>query len=344
MKVLVVSNMAPFVWGGAEQLATHLVTHLERAGHEAELMRLPFSWEPAHRIPTQMVMARMLELDNVDRVVALKFPAYLVRHPNKVLWLVHQYRQAYDLWDSGMSNLPPGDEGASLRRVIARADRAAFEECASIYTISDVVQQRLEHYMGMRSQVMRAPLNDPELFTGGPNGGYVFAGGRVNAMKRQALLVEAMAHADPKARLVVAGPPDSQADADALRATVERLDLGARVTLDLRFLSRQEYAKYVCESSAVAYVPLDEDSFGYVSMEGATAGKALITSTDSGGVLSLVRDGVTGWVAKPDPEHLGDILSQAILPHTTARLGAAARDRWLGMGISWERTVERLTS
>lgn len=344
MKVLVVSNMAPFVWGGAEQLATHLVEHLERAGHEAELMRIPFAWEPAHRIPTQMVMTRLLEIENVDRVVALKFPAYLVRHPNKVLWLVHQYRQAYDMWDSGMTNLPPGEAGEALRRVIIRGDRTAFDECATIFTISDVVQRRLQHYAGRRSEVMRAPLNDPELFPGGARGGYVFAGGRVNAMKRQALLVEAMAHADPRARLVVAGPPDSPADAEALRHTVERLDLGSRVTLDLRFLTRREYAEYVCGASAVAYIPLDEDSFGYVSMEGATAGKALVTTTDSGGVLALVQDGVTGWVAEPEPLHLGDVLSQAIFSPLSARFGAAARETWLGLGISWERTVERLTS
>ena len=41
-----------------------------------------------------------------DRVIALKFPAYLVPHRQKVLWILHQYRQAYDLWDAGKSNIP----------------------------------------------------------------------------------------------------------------------------------------------------------------------------------------------------------------------------------------------
>lgn len=344
MKVLVASTMAPFVWGGAEELAVHLVRHLEMAGHEAELLRIPFSWEPAHRIPSQMVMLRMMELSNADRVIGLKFPAYLIRHHEKVLWLVHQYRQAYDMWDAGATNLPGDETGQSLRRVIANADLASFDECRSIFTISDIVQQRLKHYSGVDSEILRAPLNDPELFPGGVDDGYIFAGGRINSMKRQRLLIESVAAAAPEVRVVVAGPPDSPADADALRRTVERLGLQDRVALDLRFLPRRDYASYVCRASAVAYIPVNEDSFGYVAMEAATAGKAIITAKDSGGVLSLVRDGVTGWVAEADAAHLGQALSEAMTKHHASARGAAARETWMSLGISWERTVERLTS
>jgi len=98
MKVLVVNNMAPFLWGGAEELAANLRKHLILAGHESEILRIPFQWEPSTKIPSQMLMARALELMNVDHVIALKFPAYLIQHPRKTLWLVHQYRQAYDLF------------------------------------------------------------------------------------------------------------------------------------------------------------------------------------------------------------------------------------------------------
>ena len=32
----------------------------------------------------------------VDAVIATRFPTYAIRHPRKVVWLIHQYRQAYD--------------------------------------------------------------------------------------------------------------------------------------------------------------------------------------------------------------------------------------------------------
>lgn len=90
MKVLVVNNTAPFVWEGAEELATHLQESLIASGHEAEVLRIPFRWEPTSRIPSQMLMVRALEMYNVDRVIALKFPAYLIRHPHKTPRLLHQ--------------------------------------------------------------------------------------------------------------------------------------------------------------------------------------------------------------------------------------------------------------
>jgi hypothetical protein len=101
MKVLVLNNAAPFIRGGAEELADCLVQRLnETSGVEAELLRIPFRWEPAERIVDEIVLNRNLRLYNVDRTIALKFPAYLIPYPEKTLWLLHQFRQAYDLYES----------------------------------------------------------------------------------------------------------------------------------------------------------------------------------------------------------------------------------------------------
>jgi glycosyltransferase involved in cell wall biosynthesis len=343
MKVLVVNNMAPFVWGGAEELAAHLQRNLIAAGHESEVMRIPFQWEPASRIVSQMMMVRGFELWNVDRVIALKFPAYLIRHPHKTLWLLHQYRQAYDLFDAGQTNLPAGPAGTLLQSAIRNADNEGFAEARKIFTNSEVTHQRLAHYNGFDSEVLLPPLNDPELFGGGEDGGYIFAGGRVNGMKRQHLLVEAMAHAPKNARLVVAGPPDGPEDALKLQELVERHGLGDRVKLDLRFLSRAEYASYMNGALAAAYLPFDEDSFGYVTMEAATAGKATMTVSDSGGILGLVKQGQTGWVATPEPQALGDVIADIYANlRRTRELGISAKSLWDSMEATWPKTVERL--
>src|SRR5262245_41078277 len=110
--------MAPFVWGGAEELCHHLVLNLRRAGVEAEAMRIPFAWEPAERIIEEIVLSRSLRLWNVDKVIALKFPTYHVPWPDKVIWLLHQYRQAYDLFEAGDSNIPDSARGREIRRII----------------------------------------------------------------------------------------------------------------------------------------------------------------------------------------------------------------------------------
>jgi glycosyltransferase involved in cell wall biosynthesis len=342
VKVLVVNCMAPFVWGGAEELAANLEKNLIAAGHEAEVLRIPFRREPASRIPSQMLMVRGFEVFNVDRVIALSFPAYLIRHPQKTLWVLHQYRQAYDLDDAVQRNVPESPPGQEIHRLIRNADKDAFGESRGLFTISKTIQQRLAHYHGVNAEVLVPPLNDAELFTGGLSEGYVFAGGRINSMTRQHLLLEALALAPRNVRLVIAGPPDTPEDGMRLTQLVETLELGDRVKLDLRFLARTEVAQMVNHATACACVPDNED-FGYVAAEAAAAGKSVITAHDSGGVRDLVRHLETGWVVAPEPQALADAMVAACLDATSAmKFGAAARDCWFGMGITWPTTVEKL--
>jgi glycosyltransferase involved in cell wall biosynthesis len=110
----------------------------------------------------------------------------------------------------------------------------------------------------------------------------------------------------------------------------------------LRFLTRTEVAQLVNHATACACVPYNED-FGYVAAEAAAAGKPIITVHDSGGVLDLVRHLETGWVVAPEPQLLADAMAAACLDATAAlKYGGAARDHWLGMGITWPKTVEKL--
>jgi glycosyltransferase involved in cell wall biosynthesis len=345
MKILVVNNMAPFVWGGAEELAVHLQKNLIRAGHQSEVLRIPFRWEPAHHIPSQMLSVRALEMWNVDRVIALKFPAYLIRHPHKTLWLLHQYRQAYDLLEAGQSNLSTSQHGKEIRQAIIAADNETFRESQRIFVISPVIQQRLKKFNQFDSEVLIPPLNDPELFLGGEDQGYIFAGGRINGMKRQHLLVEAMAKLPSSVRLVVAGPADTPEDAQRLQKLVEQHGLTDRVKLDIRFLPRAEYAAYLNGATAVAYLPFDEDALSYVGMEAATAGKPIITASDSGGVLGLVKQGQTGWIASPNVESVAQTIAEATRNHNkTKQLGLAAREFLKSLNITWPHTIERLTA
>ena len=342
MKILVANNLAPFVRGGAEALADSLRDNLIAMGHEAEVLRVPFQWEPAGRVVASMLMARALEVRNADRVIALKFPAYLIRHPAKTIWLLHQFRQAYDLQAAGLSGVGSGAAARAVGDMVRAGDQEAFSEARRIYVNSDVTRERLATFSGFDAEILRPPLNDSELFTGGASDGYIFAGGRVNDLKRQHLLLEALALVPGSVRLVVAGPPDQADDARRLGRLVETLDLADRVTLDLRFLPRAEIARHVNGATAVACLPYDEDSLSYVAMEAAAAGKPILTTRDSGGVLGLARHLETGWVADPEPEALAEGLSRLADQHFAAGLGEEARRVWRAMQIEWPSTIERL--
>ena len=345
MKVLVVNNAAPFIRGGAEELADNLVRQLNKTpGVESELLRLPFKWEPSERLIDEIILHRALRTYNADRVIALKFPAYLVPHHHKTLWLLHQFRQAYDLGDVGQGL---GDEGRDgvIKQAIRTADEQCFAQCRAIYVNSPTTQERIARYNGVQSQVLYPPLNDESLFQGGPDGDYIFSGGRVGPGKRQHMLIEAMAHL-PKfsARLVVAGPPDSEDYAKGLRRLVRDLELEDRVELNFGFHPREKIADWVNGSRACAYLPYDEDSLGYVTMEAFAAGKAVLTTTDSGGLLELVSED-TGAIAEPNPTSIADGLDRlASNAARAAKRGRAAKLAWKDRGLTWQKTIETLLS
>ena len=343
MKVLVLNNMVPFLRGGAEALAEEIVRRLNVThGIQAELVRIPFKWEPAERLIDEMLICRSLRLYNTDLMIGLKFPAYLVPHHHKRIWLLHQYRQAYDLWDAGQSNIPNTPRGRIIRQAVIEADNRCMPDCEKIFA-TRLVANRLLHYNRFDSEIMMAPLNDPELFVGGNYGSYVFCGGRINAGKRQHLLVEAMRFTRSKMKLVVAGPADTPADAARLQESVERYNLKDRVHLDLGFLPRERIAKYVNEALACAYLPIDEDSLGYVTMEAFSAAKAVLTVSDSGGLLDIVHDGDTGLIVQPDPESLAAAIDRlANNRNLTIEMGKEGRERWNEMDVTWPATIERL--
>src|SRR5579863_6927305 len=98
MRVTVLNNSVPFVRGGAEFLAESLVTELAQRGHEAELVKIPLRWSTPDAVMESMFAAASIRIPEADRIIALKFPAYLVPHDHKVIWLLHQFRQVYDQW------------------------------------------------------------------------------------------------------------------------------------------------------------------------------------------------------------------------------------------------------
>lgn len=341
MKILVLSNRVPFVHGGAEELSANLVRQLRLAGHEAEEIRIPFTWAPHERLYKEMLIARQLRIANVDRVIALKFPVYLVEHHCKVVWLLHQYRQAYDLFDAGQSDIPSNSAGDTLRTAIRTADESAFKGAHRLYAIAEA-RKRLAKYHAIEAEELSAPLNDHELFRNEGSGDYIFAGGRVNDGKRQHLLIEALRFA-PTVRLVIAGPPEAPETEQRFRALAERWGVADRLTLDLRFLARNEVARWMNNCRAAAYLPFQEDSVGYVTMEAFQASKPVITASDSGGVLDIVRDGETGFVAAPTAEAVGAAMRSAMADARRAgEMGSAARITLSGLNLTWPHVLSRL--
>jgi glycosyltransferase involved in cell wall biosynthesis len=340
MKLLVANNADPFVRGGAELLADRLVIELRKAGHEAELLRLPLGNTP-EQILEGVVAASVLNAVNVDRVIGLKFPAYLIPHPDVVIWLVHQLRQAYDPPPIGWPVDPSFDPLVSTVRA---ADRAAFAGAKRLYAISSVVADRLHRSNGLTAEVlMTPPHSDPEYRTQVAED-FIVALGRISDGKRQRLAIQAMRHARPGYRLVVAGAPDDAGILNALRREIDEAGLGDRIELIPRFITEQEKLDLLARCIGSVYLPVDEDSYGYVCYEAAMSNKPSITATDSGGALTLVDHQSTGLVSTPEPQALASAFDELAFHRDRAEvMGRDARRLALALGLSWDRVIEELT-
>jgi glycosyltransferase involved in cell wall biosynthesis len=343
MKVAIVNNQAPFVRGGAELLAEWLHDKLEQYGHQAEIVRIPFQWNPPERIVDHMLSARLIRLANVDRVVAFKFPAYYVPHESKVLWLLHQFRQAYDLWGTPYQDIPRTPTGHRIREAVMDGDRCYLQEAERIYTNSQIVGHRLNLYSGMESEVLFPPLLDATPYRSEEYGNYFFFPSRITAGKRQHVAAEAMASVTSSARLVIAGQPETAEDLSRLKSVIHEHHLESRVEVIPRWIDDEEKLRLLAGARGVIYLPFGEDSYGYVTLEAFHARKPVITFADSGGTLELIENGRNGFVAT-DTQELAEAIDELTEDDPLVeRMGQAALDTIDELEISWDRVIRCLT-
>lgn len=344
MRIAVVNSQTPFVRGGAEQLAQWLVGRLREHGHRVELLSLPFRWHPLPKLLDHTLAARLVRIPDVDRVIALKFPAYHVPHNDKVLWVLHQHRQAYDQWGTEFG-LPDTAEGRYIRRAIAQADNRLLAESRRVYTISRVVAQRMRTFNGHEPVVLYPPLGDEQSYYCAAPGNYVFFPSRINQLKRQLLAAEAMRHVSSDIRLVIAGEPDHRRlDLEPVSKLAADREMRGRVEVLAGWLPERRKLELLAHCLGVLFPTYNED-YGFVTLEGFLASKPVITCTDSGGPVELVEDGVSGWVAEPDPRSIAEAIDRLAADRDrAARMGVSGRERVRELGISWDHVVEELTA
>jgi glycosyltransferase involved in cell wall biosynthesis len=340
--VLVAAAQVPFQRGGAEWHTAALSQELTARGFVSDVVQVPFQWDPREEAVRSALAWRMLDLSRaggvaVDLLIGTRFPSYLARHPDKVVWLFHQFRQAYDLHDAGIDGFPDTPEGRALHQHVVELDTLALRECRRIFTTSHNNAARLRRYNGLEAEVLRLPLQQPERFRCEAFEPFVLCVGRLETLKRVDLLVRAAAAGLPAStRIVVVGEGSQK---ELLAALSERLGVGDRI--EWRgwvgdAMLKDLYARCAC----VFYAPWDED-YGLVTLEAFQSGKPVVTTSDAGGPLEFVRHGETGLVAAPEPGDIAAALTRLVeRPDEAREMGAAGRASIAG--ISWDAVIAAL--
>lgn len=341
--VLVCEAQVPFVHGGAEVHVRQLVRELRQRGFSAELVSVPFKWYPKEEILPHAAAWRLLDLSEsngkpIDLVIGTKFPSYFVRHPNKVVWLIHQYRAAYELCGTEYSDFSHTELDVGLRDTLMRLDTQMLGESRALFTNARNTAARVARFNGIQAEPLYHPPNLASRLVAGPYGDYVLSVGRIEAVKRVELVIRAMAFVDPPTRLVIAGDGTQRQNAERAAADA---GVAERITF-LGSVGDDDLIGLYANALAVVYPPFDED-FGYVTLEAFLARKPVVTATDSGGPNEFVVDGVNGFACAPEPGELARAINRLAGSRSeAAAMGDAGYH--VAAGITWDGVIEKLTT
>ena len=341
-RVLVLAVQSPFSQGGGEKHVARLTEELRGRGVDADLVTMPLLERERFDLVRSALAWRMFDWSEaggrpVDAVIATRFPSYAARHPNKVIWLIHQYRQAYDQFGTAFSDLTSAPEDRRTREAIAEIDRVGLIEARRVFANSRTVAERLRRHNGIESRALYHPPPLAGRYRTGCSGDYALTVGRFDPWKRTDLLLRALAHA-PSVRLTVVGRGP---DADRLHRLAADLGLGDRVRW-IPEATDDELLDLYADARLVTVAPSGED-LGYVPLEAFLSRKAVVTTDDAGGPLEFVRDGETGIVVPARAEALGAALETAWRrPDALARMGERGHRRVAT--ITWDDAVGALLS
>lgn len=346
MRVIIATTHVPFTYGGAEAHAESLRDALRLRGHDVELMMLPFRWYPPEKIHEHLLACRLLDVTEsngvpVDRVIGLKFPAYHIRHPNKVLWVLHQYRSAFEMWGSRFCDLSVHEDGREVRDSISRIERNLLPEARHIYANSQTVAQRMKTYCQYDAEPLYHPPQNADKFHCLEGEDFLYCPSRINHLKRQYLVIEALAESKTNVRVVFSGAPDNPKYLEELKKKAQSLKVSKQITW-LGRIPFDTMADMYARARGILFVPEQED-YGYITLEALLSRKPVITCTDSGGPLEFIRHGQEGLIATPEAASLGKAMDEMWKNRQWAReAGQKGHQRYHDLNISWDNVVSKL--
>lgn len=325
-------------------MASMLSEELKKRGHEVDIVTIPFKWYPPERIVDSIQMARMVDLTEVngqkiDLLIAMKFPAYYIKHNNKLLWLLHQHRQAYELWDTEYGDLHKMKFGTDVRDIIIHCDNHFLGDAKRIFTLSETVTQRLLEYNRIKSTPLYHPPENLDKFRCVEYSDFIFCPSRIDRIKRQTLLVSAIKYCKSPVRIVLAGNSDPRVLKE-IKSIVQKDKTSDRVDIK-GFINDDEKINLYSRCLGVYFGPYQED-YGYVTLEAFFSEKPVITHPDSGGPLEFVNKN-TGFIVDSRPEEIAQAIDKLYYDKDLARtLGENGRELVKKLNIDWDYVVGRL--
>lgn len=376
MKIAIVApSGVPFAIGGAENLWWGLLTHInQQTRHQAELIKLPAPEQNIFETAASYERFGALDLDHFDLVISTKYPAWMLRHPNHVCYLQHTLRGLYDTYPCRSERSVPlpgvkrlqeivtgsldekclpelfhliqkaehnplvrpllGFPGPLSRSIVHYLDRIALDprRIRRHLAISANVAGRKDYFPpGVTVGIIHHPSNLEGLHSRAYD--HIFTASRLDGPKRLDLLIKAYKEVQTDIPLRIAGTGPQQERLKELAGKDKRIEF-------LGFVTDSEVVDLYSRSLFVPYMPYDED-YGLITVEAMGCAKAVLTTSDAGGVNEFVRHGINGLCVSPRVVDVAEGIKTLVSDRqATIRMGKNALTSV--SDITWENTIRAL--
>ncbi len=380
MKIAIVSpSPVPFTIGGAENLAWGLCEAINKyTKHQAELIKLPSKEFEFWDLVENYYQFYNLDLSHFDLVISTKYPAWMVKHDNCMVYMLHTLRGLYDTYPQMDLKEEVDPSCPAVNAILSYMEKHRnyhdlkifFEKLfklkndtsipASFFAFPGPFIRKIVHYMdycalsqdGMHkwAAISNTVKNRKDYFPEYANVDVVYPPTilkECNTGDSKHIFFCSRLDAPKRIDMLVRAMKLVKSDVKLyIAGTGPERDKLLELAKDdprikfLGFVSDQEVEEYYANAICIPYFPFDED-YGYITIEAMLHKKPVITTTDSGGPNEFVEDGVNGFVVPFEEKAIAekiDYLAQHI--DEAKEMGVKAYDKV--KDITWERAVASL--
>ncbi len=358
MKIAIVApSPIPYSLGGAEKLWQRMFDYINRyTEHQCELIKIPIKEDNFYNLIDAYYRFYKLDLSHFDMIISGKYPAWMVKHQNHYLYMLHPLRGLYDLYDfkrfkdekipNFLKNITSIDDMFSrvfeLKRenikidfpskfakcVIQFLDSHAQKSIKKFFAISKTVSLRKEYFFtNQKIKVIYPPTNIENLYSNSYD--YFFTVSRLDKPKRVDLIVKAYIKANINIPLKIAG----------IGLELNNIKSIAEDNPNIKFLgyiSDIDLGNYYSNALATIFIPYQED-YGLVTIESMLSKKPVITTNDSGGVLEFVKNGKSGLIVNANIDELSKAIKKLTNRELAREMGRNGYN--LVKDISWKDCI-----
>jgi len=369
MKIAIVApSPKPFIVGGAEKLFMGMLFNFNKiTNHNIELIKIPVKDQDFWELIKGYYNFYKLDLSHFDMVISTKYPAWMLKHPNHIVYMQHTCRGVYDLYTGEIdytSIIRKNKKYLSKLQFLLTNDSTKienlFEELFYInFNLSNISSDAFEFPNPLTRAIIHKLDNlafknikkffaisknvaSRNYYPNNVNVKVVYHPSSLeNLFSNDYKYIFTVSRLEKLKRidLLIKAFKQTSYNIDFLIAGTggEEKYLKSLAKDDNRikflgFVSDEEIIDYYSNALFIPYIPYDED-YGLITIEAMNASKAVLTTVDSGGVNEFVKNEYNGIVTFPNVKSLKEAFDKLL----------SNKNKTIEMGKNAKKSVDFIT-